>query len=136
MIDFAKLISPRFIFNPGLAAMSAGFAQFFYVLFGILLLLALIARLMARQQDKQKNLPLAKLWHKLTTFFFSLGLIGICLLFFRQQKVYTLSMPLFWYLWLIGAVVWLVFIIRWILVKMKGLQKEIEEKEEKEKYLP
>ena len=74
MINFTKLFSIKFIFNPNLNAMSDSFARFFYILFGILLLLALISHLVARKQNKLGNLPLTKLWQKLTTFFFSLGL--------------------------------------------------------------
>ena len=135
MLNFSRLFSAKFIFNPDLGPMSLGFARFFYGLFGIFLILALASHLITKQQEKQKNLPLLKLWRKLTTFFFSLGIVGILLLFLRQQQVYFLSMPLFWYLWLTGAIIWIIFILRWILTKMKAIQKEIEEKKEKEKYL-
>ncbi len=134
-LNFSRLISPKFIFNPALGSMSENFAKFFYILFGFCLIFSLAARLIASQQEKKKDVPNKKLWQKLTVCFATLGIVGLFLLFFRQQRVYFLSMPLFWYLWLIGALVWLASILRWSMTKMKKMQKEIEERREKEKYL-
>lgn len=136
MINFSRLIDLDFIFNSGIAPMSENFVKIFYVLFGLCLVLSLASRLFSRQQEKKGDLPLKKFWQKLTTFFASLGILGLILLFFRQQHVYFLAMPLFLYLWFLSGLIWAIFIIRWALVKMKKMQKDIAEKKEREKYLP
>lgn len=136
MIDFSRLLDPKFIFNPGLSSLSPGFAKIAYITFGLCLVLAIVAYLIKREQEKKKNLPLAKLWQKLNLLFLTLGIVGLLLLFFRQQHVYFLSMPFLWYLLLLGIIVWVVFIIRWVKTRMKKIQQEIKEKQEKQKYLP
>jgi uncharacterized protein YhhL (DUF1145 family) len=136
MINFQRLFFSKFIFSTLLPPMSDNFAIFFYVVFGLLLLMAIASKLMAIKQGKNKNLPLQKMWQKWTNYFLTFGVVGFLLLFFRQQKVYILSMPLLWYLSFIGATVWLVFIIKWIKIKMKKIQQEIEKKKQRQRYLP
>lgn len=134
-IDFSRIFSFNYIFGLTLPPFAQNTAKFFYLFLGVCLVLALSSRFIVHQQEKDKNVPLRKLWQKLTTFFASLSIAGLLLLFFRQQQIYFLSMPLFLYLWLIGALVWLIFIIRWVMTKMKRTQREIEEKKERERYL-
>lgn len=136
MIDFNRLISIDFIFNPHLGTLSPAFAKFFYVFFGILLIFALSAHLIFRKKEKQKNLPDSYLWQRLTNMFLVMGIAGFILLFFRQQKAYWISMPLFWYLWFIGILIWSGYILRWAKTGKKKLEQEIQERKEKEKYLP
>lgn len=134
-LDFSRLYSVKYVFNPNLAPMSPNFAKALYFFFGLFLILSLVAWLMVKSEEKKKNLPLKKLWQKLTTFFLTLGIIGLLLLFFRQMQAYFLSLPLFLYFWFLGALIWLISIIRWTVKKMKKMQEEIEEKKEREKYL-
>jgi len=136
MLDISRLLSPEFIFSTSVRTLSSGFLVFFIVIFALFLALALFSKVMGAKKTKQHNLPAVRLWQKLTNFFFTLGLIGALLIFFRQQKVYFLSMPFLWYLLCIIGIVWVIFIIRWIKVKMRNLQNEIKEREEKAKYLP
>lgn len=135
-LDFSRLSSLYYIFSPNLLPFSENIARAFYFLFGLFLILSLAARLVVSQQEKKKNVSLRKLWQKLTTFFVTLGITGLLLLFFRQQRVYLLAMPLFLYLWLISVLVWLILIIHWAVVKMRKMQRETQERKEKEKYLP
>ncbi len=133
-INFSRLLSPKFIFASDLGAMQS-WAKFFYVFFGLALILALAAKLMERRAGKKKNLPYKKLWLKWFNFLATLGVIGLVLLFLRQQAVYFFSMPFLWYLFGLAMLVWLFFILRWQKVRMKKIIVEIKEKQEKEKYL-
>lgn len=134
-IDFSRILSLDYIFSLTLPPFAQNIAIFFYFLFGLCLVLALASRFITHQQEKIKDIPLKKFWQKLTTFFVTLGILGLILLFFRQQQVYFLSMPLFLYGWFLGALIWLIFIIRWVMTKMKKMQEEREERKEREKYL-
>lgn len=136
MLDISRLLSPEFIFSTNIRPLSSGFMIFFIVIFALFLALALFSKAKGVKKTKEHNLPEVRMWQKLTNFFFILGLTGAILLFFRQQKVYFLSMPFLWYLLCIIGIVWIIFIIRWIKVKMRNLQNEIKEREEKKKYLP
>ncbi len=136
MIDFSRLTSLDFIFNPRLGTLSTNFAMFFNIFFGLILITALIIYLILKKYKKQKNLPQAYLWQRLTNMFLVLGVAGFILLFLRQQKAYWISMPIFWYLWFIGGLVWAGFIFRWAKTGKKKLEQDIKNRKEKEKYLP
>ncbi|MBU4360858.1 hypothetical protein L6278_00460 [Candidatus Parcubacteria bacterium] len=136
MLDFSRLTSLDFIFNTRLGTLSHSFANFFYVFFGSLLIVALASHLILRKKEKQKNLPTSYLWQRLTNMFLVMGIAGFILLFFRQQKAYWISMPFFWYLWFIGGLIWAGYIFRWAQTGKKKLEQEIKERKEREKYLP
>jgi len=133
-MNFTRIIDPKFIFNPGLGPMNGIFVWIFYTIFGLFLVLSLASYVVARKNDKLNKKPLARLWHKLNDFFLYLGLTGLLLLFFRQQRIYFLSMPLFMYLWLIWAIIWFYLIYKWIKIRMTNMKQEIQERIEKEKY--
>jgi len=133
---FSRIFDLKFIFNPGLGSMTGIFSWLLYVICGIFLLAALVSWLIYKKETRQpNNLPKVKLWWKLVEYFFYVGLIGLILVFFRQQKVYFLSMPFFFYLWVLTLLVWGDFILRWVKLRMRRLEQEIREKKEKEKYL-
>ena len=136
MIDFSRLFSLDFIFNSRLGTLSPTFAKFFYVFLSLLLIAALIAHLILRKKEKQKNLPDSYLWQRLTNMFLVMAIAGFILLFLRQQKAYWISMPFFWYLWFIGGLVWSGYILRWAKTGKKKLEQTIQTRKEKEKYLP
>jgi len=136
MIDFNRLFSIKFIFNPGPGTMSKNFATFFLIVFAIFLILAVVAYIFSKKQAKLKNLPLMQLWQKIFNLSIYLSVTGFILLFFRQQSVYFLSLPFLWYLYFIGGLVWLILVLRWAKVRMKKIQQEIQEREERKKYLP
>jgi len=133
MINFSRLVSTKFIFNLMPGVLSAKFAIFFYTLFGLSLIFGILSYFIKK---KQKITPQFLFWNKLNLFFSSFGAIGFFLIFFRQEKVYFLSMPFLWYLFFLSFVVWAIFILRWNFVRRKQIEKEIEVRKEKEKYLP
>ncbi|HBR13468.1 MAG: hypothetical protein A2260_04455 [Candidatus Komeilibacteria bacterium RIFOXYA2_FULL_45_9] len=77
-----------------------------------------------------------RVWSKLRNWGFSLGFVGLILVFFKQQRTPYLGMRVWILLWLIIGAVWLAFILKFIFVRMPKIKKELEAKKEFEKYLP
>ena len=133
MINISKLFSLKFIFSPVLAPMTNMFVYFFAIVFLISIILAIASKIL--EKTNKNDVPKIKLFQKLFDLFLFFGITGFLLLFFRQQKVYFLSMPALWYLFFIANIIWFCFIIKWSQTKMKAIKKTIKEKEQKQKYL-
>ncbi|HOY56045.1 MAG TPA: hypothetical protein PLH37_01290 [bacterium] len=105
-----------------------------YVFFGMLLLTGIVLRVLARKNNQ--NVPVKKTYEKLYYLFSTLAVIGLILMFFRQQRVLFLGAPFWFLIWLLVFLVWLFFVLRYILIKVPKLQQEIALKKELKKYLP
>jgi len=110
------------------------YLKIIYAAFGLLIILGLIAWLFV---GKNKNNKLIKVvWQKIQRVSLSVGIIGLALIFFRQQRIYFLGMPFLMLLLLLGAIIWAYFIYRYIVKVLPIKKEEIKAKKEKEKYLP
>lgn len=73
---------------------------------------------------------------RLLAFFLTIGLLGWFFYFCRQEGVYLLSRR-FWLLGLtLGAIIWLLFLAKYLLVVLPQQRKKFKVKQEFEKYLP
>ncbi len=105
-----------------------------YAVFGLLVIFGLIAWLFAGKN--KDNRLVKKFWQKLQTACLMIGIIGLALIVFRQQRIYFLGMPFLFAVLLIGAGVWAYFIFRYATKGMPAKKEEEAKKKEKEKYLP
>ncbi len=105
-----------------------------YAVFALLVLMGIVAWWLAGK-NKQNRLMM-KFWLKVQRFSLVIGITGLLLIFFRQQNFYFLSMPVWFLLLVIGALVWAYYIVRYITQTVPQRKKEIEERKIKEKYLP
>ncbi|HPI67025.1 MAG TPA: hypothetical protein PKZ16_00535 [bacterium] len=135
-MNLSRLIDWRFIFNANINAIQTNIFWFLVIFFAALITLALVSYFLKIKASKNKNWPHKRLWQKIFNFGLWSGLVGFLLLFFRQQSVYFLAMPLFFYLWLIGVIFNIILIINWARTKMIQDLKELKTSLEKKKYLP
>ncbi len=105
-----------------------------YIFFGALLLAGIVLRVLSRKNSR--NIPIKKIYEKFYYFFSTLAVIGLVLMFFRQQQVLFLGAPFWFLIWLLAFGVWLFFTLRYALVKAPKLQQQIALKKELSKYLP
>lgn len=84
----------------------------------------------------QDNKLVKKVWSKFMSWGYSAGLIGLLLIFFRQQKAPYFGMRIIMALWLAVVAVWLFFILKFWLLEVPKIKKEQQRKEELRKYLP
>jgi len=136
MINFSRLIDWRFIFNANINPIQTKIFWFLVFVFGGLIILAVVSYFLKLKAHKNKNWPHKRMWQKIFNLGLWSGLVGFLLIFFRQQSVYFLAMPLFFYLWLIGVAFNIFLIISWAITKMSQDLKELKINTEKKKYLP
>ena len=105
-----------------------------YIVFGLLVILGLIAWLFAGKN--KENRLMRKFWHKVQTACMTIGMVGLLLILFRQQRIYFLSMPFLFILLFIGAALWAYFIFKYVTKIVPKKKEEDEEKKQKQKYLP
>jgi len=105
-----------------------------YAFFGLLVIFGLIAWLFAGKN--KDNRLIYKFWQKVQMACLTIGIVGLLLIFFRQQRITVLGMPFLLALNILGGLVWMYFIVRYIIKKVPEKKKEIEMQKEKEKYLP
>lgn len=103
------------------------------VIFCLITIVGLVAGLFVGK-NREDNLK-RKFWDKIRTWGLLMGLLGLFLIFMRQQGVGFLGMP-FLFLLLCGwAIFWAYKIIQYVAKIMPERREEKKKKEEKEKYL-
>ena len=128
-IDLSKFLNFGYIFesNPS----SEGLYRYLLIIFGVEIIGAVIVYFFNRQKGIFK-----KLKNGFFSLFLTTGIIGLTIIFFRQQQIPYLGSRLLLVLLLVTFLIWLGFIIRYWLIT---LPKEIIQKKQKEKfekYLP
>lgn len=134
MLNFQKLLDWRFWLSLKPSALSEKSVRF--LLIGSIVILGIAVFFWILAYFKRKNPPLAKLFKKLRKLFFTMGLVGLILLFLSYEQIYLLGSHFWYLLWLIGFLVWLGFIARYMIFQMPKEKEEIEKKKRFLKYLP
>ncbi len=109
----------------------------FWILFGVFVLVVLVGVLASIIISKNKPDKLKKrIWVKISRWGYTAGLVGLLLIFLKQQRAPYLGMRVWTLLWLVASFIWLIFILKYILIKVPKIRREQKQKEEFEKYLP
>lgn len=129
-----NLLKLSYWFNPNPGPWLTENLKIVYAFFGLLVILGLLAWLFAGKN--KENRLIYKLWQKIQSACLVIGVVGLLLIFFRQQRIYFLAMPFLFILLLAGAGVWVYFILKYLTKTLPQRKKEQEQKKAKEKYLP
>lgn len=133
-MNWLNLFSISYIFNPLPGSFIGNWGKYLMIFFAVLVVAGAVAYVVS---TRRQNSPLVrKVFSKISNLLLVMGIIGVLLVFFREQRVYGLSMPIFFFLWIVGAVVWLVFLLRFLFKKLPQKRNEIKRRKAKEKYLP
>ncbi|MBT6691685.1 hypothetical protein HOB10_05135 [Candidatus Parcubacteria bacterium] len=132
-MDLSKLLNFEYLFA---RFPEAGFS--WPVRIGLLIIFvgAIIVALYTHKKLKQNLGVAGKAWKRLQVWSWSVGLVGIMLVYFREVRALYLSSRFWLILWLLVSVVWLIYIIaKW---KKDVPNKETQEKHKQEysKWLP
>jgi hypothetical protein len=84
---------------------------------------------------KTKKKFLSKLWLKIFNFSLANAIIAAFLLFFNYELIPFLSARFWFILWVLGMIIWIVFIVLYA-KKLPAKKKEIEQEREYKKYIP
>jgi Ca2+/Na+ antiporter len=129
-----NLLTLQYWFNLSPGPWLNEYLRVIYAIFGLLIILGLIAWLFVSKNKNNKLIK--KVWQKIQHASLTIGVTGLMLIFFRQQRIYFLGMPFLMLLLVIGALVWVYFIYKYFIKILPVKKEELEKRKEKEKYLP
>jgi len=128
-----NLLTFGYWFNPRPGPWMPEVMKAVYIIFVVMFFLGLMVSIFrGRFKD---DVVYFKFWGKLQGMFITIGIAGVVLVAAREQMINIIGMPFLLLLNVIGAIVWIVFIVRYATVTMPKRRAEQREKKEKEKYL-
>lgn len=134
MFDFLKLSDLKFLTdsNPGALASK----NLFLLVFGLIIILAVIVWLAAHFLIKRSKLLRVFLETRVFYLLLTLGIGGLILTLFRLAGASFLSMRLLFVIFIFSILVWAIYLIFYLAVSFpKKYREEIDQKR-REKYLP
>lgn len=108
-------------------------AMILAVFFILICLSGLAAKILAK---KEKDHLRIKGYNRFFSLGLTMGLIGLAYMFFAWQGVTLLGSRFWLMIWLAVAVVWKVFILKYLYVEAPKKRLEIEKRNKFNKYLP
>ena len=131
-IDFARIFSLNYLFALQLADFQPAIFNFLITLASLMLVLGTVAKIVSNK----KLQPTKKFWEKISSLLWVISILLFLFIFFRQQQIVFLSMPIWLIILFLLTVFWLTSIIRYALFKMPVLKNKIKLKKQNKKYLP
>lgn len=133
MYSFSHLLNAKYWFSEP-SFLGAPALWTVVIIFGLMVAAALVLAILS--QKGRFDQFLRRGFKKMASLLGWMGALAFILLFFRYEFVPLLSRRFMYLLWAIGLIAWLVFILRYLLVKMPKLRQEKQAKERLKKYLP
>lgn len=134
MVDFSSLLNPKYWFDLTPAPMSGLTEKILLVFFSVIFLCGLFLRL----AEKRKRLDrfAARAVRSTSRLGVTMGCLGLLLLFFSYEQVRLFGSRFWFFLWVLGALFWLVWIGR-DYYKVAPREKVAEDiRKQRERYLP
>ena len=132
--DFSRVFSFDYLFNLNPTPFLAVYLKFIYIFFGLFLIAGVVARVFTSRDSTIP--PLRRFYIKFSHFLFTIGVLGLLLVAFRQGRAYFLSAPFWILLLLLGAIAWIFFLVKYIRRKVPEEKAVYTERKAREKYLP
>jgi len=108
----------------------------FWVALAVLILVLLFGIFTVWRRQRLMDKINQKIWQKFGNLFFSFSVVGLILLFFKQQRLPYLGMRAWLGLWILICLAWLVFIIKFIIKEIPQIKEAKKQRAEIRKYLP
>lgn len=134
MIEYLKyFFNPSHLLTLRPPAMQGRALIILGVAFGILIIIGVISKMMAKKTNDGLKM---KGWERLFHLFLTIGILGFVYLAFAWQGVILLA-GRFWLIILeIIAIVWLAFIGKYMYLEVPKLRKKINKERNFDKYIP
>ncbi len=104
-------------------------------LYGFCLLAITVAVLAQRQLAKNPGIK-KTLFKKIMVSGWTISIIGLLFLFFRESLALYLGARLWLLLWLLASIIWIIYLLIYYFRTMPRLQKQHEDNKEFNKWLP
>jgi len=90
-MNITNLFSPSYIFNQLPGPFMGSWGKYLIIFFAIVVVAGVVAYTISTR--KQNSPLIRKAYAKISNFLLVIGIVAILLIFFRQQRVQFLSMP-------------------------------------------
>lgn len=132
-MDLSKLTNLHYLFSP---YPDMGFSWLMRSILLITFVGAIVLALLSGRQNKKALGPIKKVWKKWQVWGWTVGLMGLLLIIFREVNAIYLSSRGWLLTWLLVATIWAIFIIIYWKRKVPAKKKLLQEQEEFNKWLP
>lgn len=135
-MDIMKILDLKYLFIQNPFPLNSFQRNVLIVVFSIFIIVAIIVASWNFWKRNKLDIIAKRVFTKISIFCFTLGLIGWVLFFMRQFHVHFFSRRFLLVFWSIGAIIWFVYLLKYILKKAPVERRNIKKKQEFEKYLP
>lgn len=133
-MNIAPLLNLNFWLNLAPDPLMPQSVRILELLFCALIFLGVVAKIIA--SVKKSDYIFALGVKKFAPPFFVMGLLGLLLLLLDFERVSFLSARFWYVVWVLGALVWMIFIIKSLARDLPARQRAIEERRKLQKWLP
>ena len=127
-------LQPSFWFSLQPAEVGGWIGTSIFVIFLLMGIAGVVARIVAAQKLDDRYMRM--MGNRFGTLLITMGMLGVVLYFFSFERI-RLFGSRFWYLlWLIGLIVWIVLLVRYMKKNIPAMKEQAEARFEKRKYFP
>lgn len=134
-IDWGKIFSAPFWLNVNPGELSDQFEKFFLVVLIINYGLYFVSKFWQKKLIASREFIKVKFCQKTANFFLTMAVSFTFIFFFRYEAIPFLGGRFWTLLWLIGGLIWLIYLARYYLVHVINQLKELDKKQKFNKYL-
>lgn len=132
-MDLGKFFTPRYLFDTTLAPWQGFGEEVLYFCLGLIVAGIILKALVAYGKIEAVQ---TRLFGKLGTMGMTMGFLGLFFWVCRQQYIPVFNMRFWWIVWLLGVVVWVVFIVKNVKKLARNKEAAAKKQEVFDKYLP
>lgn len=132
-MNLEKLLNWNYLFQAYTTEPLSNLTRVF--LYGFCVLAIVIAILTQRQLAKNPGVKKV-LFKKIITSAWTISIVGLLFLFFRESLALYLGARLWLLLWLLGSAIWIVYLLIYYFRTIPRLKKQHEDNKEFNKWLP
>jgi len=134
MINFRPLFNPEFWFSQHPIPMMIASTRILVAAFAIFLIIGSVIRMVSKKRHTDYYVKETAL--KIARLFTTMGFLGLVWLFFAVEQVTFIQARYWMIVWLLGIVVWAVYIIRYVKIDIPKEREMHNQYQERSKYIP
>ena len=133
MIDyFQYFFNPAHIFGLRPGAMHRQAIIILAIIFAVFVVAAIVSKILTKTKDALKAKGYKRFFH----LFLTTATLGYVYLFFAWQGAVLLSARFWLLILIVVALIWAIFILKYLIKEVPKKRKEINQKRQFEKYIP
>lgn len=132
-LDIIKFFTPAYFFNLR-PAIALNTVYFLLIIFGALIVLAIAVKII--QKTKKRKPFSVRLLNKYFSWLITMGIIGEAMVWLRYERAPILSARFWLAIWLLGFILWLIYILEYQFRVVPQAKKQLAQKQIFNRYLP